>query len=109
MFDPRHDPSIIQEGNGLTLIEELEIVCARSARMFTPGTPENAIYTQQLVDDLAAWIEHNTLEVVDVDESLDVFRFNAVIHVRDNHPCAKLMKDKVKKAAADKVWHKFYH
>ncbi|MGG5290016.1 hypothetical protein [Pseudomonas shirazensis] len=109
MFDPRHDPSIIQDGNGLTLQEELEIECAKLKRMMTLGTPENVIYERQLIDDLAAWIENNSLDVIDLDEDKDVFRFNALIHVRDSHRNAKLIKDRVKVAAANQVWHKFNH
>lgn len=109
MFDPRHDPSIIQEGNGLTLQEELEIVCKRAKQAMTFGTPENLIYERQLIDDMASWIENNSLDVIDLDEEKDVFRFNALIHVRDNHRDAKLIKDRVKVAAANQVWHKFNH
>lgn len=103
------DPSIVQEGNGLTLQEELEIECIKFKKMMTFGTPENLVYERQLIDELASWIENNSLDVIDLDEDKDVFRFNALIHVRDNHRDAKLIKDRVKVAAANKVWHKFNH
>lgn len=108
MFDPRTD-LIIQEGNGLTLQEEFEIVCKRAKQAMTFGTPENLVYERQLVDDLASWIENNSLDEIVLDEEKSVFRFNALIHVRDNHPEAKLIRDRVKVAAANQVWHKFNH
>lgn len=108
MFDPRTD-LIIQEGNGLTLQEELEVVCKHAKKAMTFGTPENLVYERQLIDEMASWIENNSLDEIVLDEEKSVFRFNALIHVRDNHPEAKLIGDRVKVAAANQVWHKFNH
>lgn len=106
MFDPRHDPSIIQEGNGLTPNEEFAMECAHLKRLMTRGQPGNAEFEDQQSDDLARWIENNALHAVEFDESIDVFRFLALVHVRDNMATHNLMKDRVKVAAAEKVWKK---
>lgn len=100
------DPTIIQEGNGLTLQEELSMQCADLKRLMTKGCPGNAEFEKQQADDLALWIEKNALPYVGYDESIDVFRFNALIYVRDNLATHNLMKDRVKVAAADQVWQK---
>ncbi|MFP3863152.1 hypothetical protein SHV42_09375 [Pseudomonas capeferrum] len=112
MFDPRtYLPAspTTPDFSGLTMRETMRALCGIVAARQTPGTPEHEEFERKQIDLVAAWIEENALDEIELSPCKDVFKFNALIHMRDHHPNPRQYNNDLKVAAANQVWHKYNH